>query len=246
VPEVPGTSAERDGPIPFRCRFESSPPFARDLQECRQPENWVALICAVVAPAAICGGGGVILSSRRFVPGRLFDRSRHFRSQNAARPGERFKRLPRRLVITFAGQGSAACVDSGLVRRTAASGRPIIQQLKGFPGASNGVGNPSPTKIETGRANCLLCMIISRGELKMAAKNMHGPLGNVRVGPLLQYHHANVGLCVSAAHSAEYMHQSGCQPPSDRPALPQHASAPENLQSRQNCRGRLRREDQRV
>jgi hypothetical protein len=103
----------------------------------RQPENWVALIRAVEACAATCGGGGVILSSRRFVPGRLFDRSRHFRSQNAARPGERFKCLPRRLVITFAGQGSAACIDSGLVHGTAPSGRPIIQQLKGFPGASN-------------------------------------------------------------------------------------------------------------
>jgi hypothetical protein len=36
----------------------------------------------------------------------------------------------------------------------------------------------------------------------MAARNMHRALGNVRVGPLLQHHHANVGLCVSAVHSA--------------------------------------------
>jgi hypothetical protein len=88
----------------------------------------------------------LILSSRRFVSGRLFDRSRRFRSQNAGRPGEGFESLPRRLVITFAGQGSAACIYSGLVPRAAPSGRPVIQQLKGFPGASNRARKSEPNE----------------------------------------------------------------------------------------------------
>lgn len=87
-------------------------------------------------------GGGMVLGNRRLVPSRLFDRSWHFASQNAAGPGERLEGLPRRLVITFAGQGGTAFINSGLVRRTAPSGRPINQQLKRFPGASNIVGEP--------------------------------------------------------------------------------------------------------
>jgi hypothetical protein len=79
-------------------------------------------------------------SSRQCVTGRLFGRSGYFRSQNPAAPGKRFECLPRRLVVTFEGHGSAARIDSGRVRRAAPSGWPIVQQLESFPSASNGMG----------------------------------------------------------------------------------------------------------
>jgi hypothetical protein len=170
----------------------------------------------------------VILSSRRFVPGRLFDRSRHFPSQNAARPGERFERLPRRLVITFAGQGSAACIDSGLVHGATPSGRPIIQQLKGFPGASNSVGESESNEDRDWPGELSAVHDNLQSELKDGGRNMHGALGNVRVGPLLQYHHANVGLCVSAVRSARNIriNQDASLRASDRPAVSQHTRLP--------------------
>jgi hypothetical protein len=64
----------------------------------------------------------------------------HGRRQNAGGPGECLESLPRCLLITFAGQCGAACIHSLLVHRAAPSERPIIQQLKRRPDASNIVG----------------------------------------------------------------------------------------------------------
>jgi hypothetical protein len=59
-------------------------------------------------------------------------------------------------------------------------------------------------RIDTGLENCLMFMMndLQRASPKIVASNMHGALGRVRASPSLQYLHANVGLSVSAVHSA--------------------------------------------
>jgi hypothetical protein len=107
----------------------------------------------------------------------------HVRRRNAGGLGECLESLPRCLVITFAGQCGAACIHSLLVRRAAPSERPIIQQLKRRPDASNIVGDSEsnddrywPGELSAVHDN--LQVAIPR----MVASSVQGALGNLRVG----------------------------------------------------------------
>jgi hypothetical protein len=129
------------------------------------------------------------------------------RSQNAGGPGERLECVPRCVVITFAGQGSTACIDSCLVCGAATAGRPIIQQLERCPGASNVVGKSAfnenrywPGELP-GVHNYL-----QRASSKVATRNMYVALGN-ESEPSLQYLHEKVGIFLSARIFLERPHQ---------------------------------------